>query len=565
MNRTERSAMKRGKRRWLVSAAVVLLVLTAVRIVGFWGGSGGFAQFIAGQRSRARIAIAADATVAPPDAAPQVRVRVTLGERVHRVEPEYVSLAIDLSQVTGGLWWDPAAQSNETGSGTVAAPQFDFSRPQLDALVAPLVPTYLRIGGSESDKIFYDIHEPALRPARVPEGYDGVLTAGQWNALNAFAERNGLGLVVTLNAGPGARNADGAWNPENSRELLSYAAASNHDVAVWELGNEVNNFWYVFGPRHAVSARRYAEDAALAAALIDQLDPDAWFGGQGAMIWPVLGEPVGALFGMSRGALARGGNRQRVVSWHYYPQQGRRGPIASRRATPDRLLDPANLDEAAVWARHFRSLRDRYAPQAQLWLGETGNAQFGGEPGLSDAYLGGLWWLDQLGLLARESHDVVVRQSLTGLNYGLLSEPELTPRPDYWNTLLWKHTMGREVFAADVSAAAGVGARYADRVRVYVHSAAGVRLPESRAILAINLNHDRSALVAIPELAGKRYLQYTVTTPDVFGDRLLLNGVPLELEFGAPPTRLQGAGVHANGAGLAIELPPLGYSFAVVP
>ena len=137
MNRTERSVHKRSRRRRLVVATVALLVLAAIRIVGFWGGSGGFVQFIAGQRSGTRIAIAADATVSPSDSTPQVRVRVTLGDRVHRVEPEYVSLAIDLSQVTGGLWWDPAAQGNETGSGTVAAPQFDFARPQLDALVAP--------------------------------------------------------------------------------------------------------------------------------------------------------------------------------------------------------------------------------------------------------------------------------------------------------------------------------------------------------------------------------------------------------------------------------------------
>ena len=74
-------------------------------------------------------------------------------------------------------------------------------------------------------------------------------------------------------------------------------------------------------------------------------------------------------------------------------------------------MDPVNLDEAGHWAGKVNGWRDRYAPGKAVWLGETGNAQYGGEPGLSDAYLGGLWWLDQLGLMARLGQEVVVRQS----------------------------------------------------------------------------------------------------------------------------------------------------------
>ena len=50
---------------------------------------------------------------------------------------------------------------------------------------------------------------------------------------------------------------------------------------------------------------------------------------------------------------------------------------------------------------------------------ETGHALYGGEPGLSDTYLSSIWWLDQLGLLAREGVSRVFRQSLVGSDYGL--------------------------------------------------------------------------------------------------------------------------------------------------
>ena len=95
----------------------------------------------------------------------------------------------------------------------------------------------------------------------------------------------------------------------------------------------------------------------------------------------------------------------------------------------------------------MKALRDQYAPGKPVWIGETGGAQFGGEPGISDAYLGGLWWLDELGLAARSGVEVVVRQTLSGSNYGLIDDKTLVPRPDYWNSWLWKRLMGQEVFA----------------------------------------------------------------------------------------------------------------------
>lgn len=63
-----------------------------------------------------------------------------------------------------------------------------------------------------------------------------------------------------------------------------------------------------------------------------------------------------------------------------------------------------------------------------LTAGETGSAYGGGAPGLSDRYVAGFLWLDKLGMAARLGVDVVVRQSLSGGNYGLL-DPEMEPLP----------------------------------------------------------------------------------------------------------------------------------------
>jgi heparanase 1 len=244
-----------------------------------------------------------------------------------------------------------------------------------------------------------------------------------------------------------------------------------------------------------------------------------------------------------------------LITWHYYPQQSRRGPVASRRAHPSRLLDPNNLDEAAHWASKIDRWRDEYAPGKPVWLGETGNAQFGGEPGLSDVYLGGLWWLDQLGLLARQGHQVVVRQSLTGMDYGLLDEDTLEPRPDYWNSLLWKRLMGPRVCAAQVT---GDGA---DRLRVYVHAPASSEAA-SVTVLAINLDPRRDVVLSFPQFGGRTHEHYAVTAPDVQGRTLLLNGVELRLVDDRALPEIQ-ADRH-EGAGLPmVTVHPLSYTFVV--
>ena len=102
-----------------------------------------------------------------------------------------------------------------------------------------------------------------------------------------------------------------------------------------------------------------------------------------------------------------------------------------------------------------------------IWLGETGSAQVGGQPEVSGRWAAALWWLDQLGALARCSHEVQVRQTLCGADYGLLDEGTLEPTPEYWASVLWKRLMGEHVY--DVSA----DPPPPPTLRLYCHAANG--------------------------------------------------------------------------------------------
>ena len=137
------------------------------------------------------------------------------------------------------------------------------------------------------------------------------------------------------------------------------------------------------------------------------------------------------------------------------------------------LRTPAVLDtvekhgrEVMSAARALRSVAPDDAGPC-VWLGETGSAQVGGQPGVCGCWAASLWWLDQLGLLARLGHSVQCRQTLTGSDYGLLDETTLDPRPDFWASVLWKRLMGVAVF--EVSAA--TSAEAPKTLRLYCHGA----------------------------------------------------------------------------------------------
>ncbi len=533
---------------------VALVVITGLVTVASWRSHGGVLALVRGQRAAQPRMLDARVSVSGGSDAPyRVTVTVDTSRVLAALPPEFLSFSIDASQVTGGKWWDPMARGTESGSGTVHAPVFDFTRPALGVLVDGLAPAYLRIGGSESDKVFYDL-EPASTERRAPPpGYESTLSRDEWDALNTFAARHQLGVVFTLNAGPSSRDRDGRWDGANAEALLRYTKERDYPVRVWELGNEVNNFWFVFGVRQQISTARYHDDLTIARALVTHHTPAARLSGQGSMFWPVLGEPLSLLFGFMPSYLERSGDLVDQVSWHYYPQQSRRGPVATRRASPARMLDPANLDEAGYWANKVRDWRDRHAPGRPLWLGETGNAQFGGEPGLSDSYLAGLWWLDELGLMARSGMQVVVRQTLAGMNYGLIDDATLAPRPDYWASLLWKRLMGDRVLATRVEGTSG------SHLRAYAHVG-----PEGAlTVLLINLDPTRDASVTLPVLGARDRAEYAVTAPELFGQTVLLNGAALGLTAGGalPAT----AGVSARGgAHTPVVIHPLSYSFVTV-
>lgn len=279
--------------------------------------------------------------------------------------------------------------------------------------------------------------------------------------------------------------------------------------------------------------------------------PEAKVAGPALFVWPRLGPPSDVLTGFFQEFSREGAALADVVTWHYYPQQSRRCPAATRRATKEALLEPKALDEAGVWASYVEAWTGAQGAQPEVWLGETGNAQCGGEPGVSDRFVGLLWWLDQLGMMAARGQRVVVRQTLTGADYGLLDAKTLAPTPDYFGSLLWKRWMGPRVLSATVGST--------DRfVRAYAHCLPNT--PGGASLLLLNLHPTRAAKIRVPALPASGAELYRLDAPALESRHVELNGAPARLDGAtvvASPLPWQGAD--------ALDLAPSSAAFVVLP
>ena len=515
-----------------------------------------------------------------------------------RLDPRFLSVAIDFACLIGAPWWE-GTRRTRVGFGHERATPVDLTDPRLLRHAQALVPAFLRLGGSEADRIWYSQeHGSSLgkptdqttstggrpRGRRSASAFRSVLTRTRWNEVSDFARRSGCELFVTLNAGAGPRDSHGRWDPTNAQELVTYAAHRGDPVSVWEFGNEVSGFPFIHGPGSRVSAGRYAADFTVFHDMIRRHAPDARTAGLASAYWPLVGE----MLPFTPWVVNRLERVPDVITWHYYPQQSSRGLLATRRADPFKVLRPWRLNGSAHWARrvlrHARRVGEdaRYSlgepghpagdagdpsgeaghpagdaayTTPQVWLGETGHALYGGEPGVSDRFVAGIWWLDQLGLMARSGVRVVVRQSLVGGDYGLLDTETVTPRPDYWNSLLWKRLMGQHVYAPFYNGS--------PHLRVYAHNTP--HLEGGVSFLLINVHRETEIQVALDAstlgFAPRTLELYTVIAPDPWAATLTINGCPPELpeDSVTPPGH---AVDHTPDTPIAV--PPLSYVFVVV-
>ena len=123
-----------------------------------------------------------------PPADTTAELRIDLSATVATVDERFLSVAVDTAQVVGGRFWSEEAGVEIIGQEVV--PEYDFSRPRLRALAKELAPAFLRIGGTDADRVIYDMSENPIDEA--PEGFEFVLTAAQLDGVFEIRRIAGL-------------------------------------------------------------------------------------------------------------------------------------------------------------------------------------------------------------------------------------------------------------------------------------------------------------------------------------------------------------------------------------
>jgi len=492
-----------------------------------------------------------------PTGRPEKLTILTEQVKTH-IDEKFLSFAIDTSQAVGGLWWSNRV-SEEGGTEKIKTLTFNFNNERLDIFARNLAPAYLRIGGTDADKLVYAIGD---MPKKNNLGTDNnnkdsllVLSEKAWDDINRFTQRNGLSLFFTVNSGPSARNRSGDWTVDNTQRLFEYTKNKGYRVPVWELGNEINGFWYTHGKKNHINGKQYAKDFLKFKHLVATYFPQAKTAGPASTFWPLVGEPLNFKYGVFEDFMIHGGGLVDIITWHYYPQQSKRCRYSIRRAEPNLLLNPSYLDEITKWIDKVEYEKEKYASSAEIILGETGNAQCGGEPGVSDAFVGGLWWMDELGLCALRGQKAVIRQAFSGASYGLIEEPGLRPRPDYWLSVMFKRLVGTGVLGINRS----MDNAY---VRAYAFCTRGQC--GSITLMLINVNETQPAEIRLAGLFNTDGAEiFEFTTPDLYRGETLLNGALVVMEGNSMP-ELRGRS-FAMDNGNKIGLPAGSCTFIVFP
>ncbi|MFD1382395.1 hypothetical protein ACFQ45_03405 [Rhodanobacter aciditrophus] len=423
---------------------------------------------------------------------------------IHRVDDRYLSFSIDISLIIGGQWWE-GSNDSKRGLGTNRVPPLNLQHPKLNQFVSHLQPAYLRVGGSEADTIHYFCSQDA------PNDKEPELSEAIWNRLLDFIKQHQLKFMFTFKYGAFDRSRHGNWNGADSAALHQHALKRGVEIDVCELGNELNAYWAFHGMRAQPKAKQLALDYQRFINQVRLMSPNSRIAGPGSAFWPLLGETIKPFSNITPTFLEQLAGQLDIVDWHYYPFQSQRSPIRTRTARLEKLLDPNSLRDFETYSNRLNQYRLAYQPQAELWTGESGSAQCGGQPKLSDRFASCFWWADQLGRGARLGQKVMIRQSLIGGDYGLIQRESLKPNPDFWVSWLWKRLMGPDVYS--------VSSQNPNLI-VYCH---GGHKRYRRTLLIINMTNQPQRVRF--QNVGKAKRRFEVTGAKLTSKKLLINGV----------------------------------------
>jgi heparanase len=472
--------------------------------------------------------------------------------RIGTVDLRFESYNIEMAEVTGGNFWkpydtqrSPGAQAPQlTQSALIPAgmnpnmyqyrPPINLTNPRLRELAAALGPAYVRVSGTWANTVYFaDSDSP---PEEAPAGFSGVLTRKEWKGVIDFVRAVNGELVTSFATSAGTRNAQGVWTPKEASAWLTYTKSVGGQIGAAEFMNEPD-YAAMGGAPKGYNSADYGHDIAVFGPWLKRNSPATAFLGPGSVgEGPFAMEMSGMLH--SEDLLRATGPIFDIFSYHLYAAASQRcasmgenfQTTAAAALSEEWLSRPEKID------RYYTSLRDGFEPRKPLWITETADAACGGNPWAS-TFLDTFRYLIEHAGLARRGVKVIMHNTLTSSDYGLLDQNTFEPRPNYWASVLWHRLTGTTVLDPQVSVAPNT----------YVYAPCLEGQPGGVTLLVINADRQRSFDINVATASER----YTLTAKQLQDTTVELNGKTLELTSNGDLPQLRGEPENAGLVSLA--------------
>lgn len=488
-------------------------------------------------------------------------------KELRKANPCMISYNVEMTEVTGGTFWKAYTDAQIDGTEQVPPPDFsqgmaamhqwydpiDTTNPRLIKLAKELGKAWVRVSGTWATKTYYDFEGKG----EAPEGYQNRLTKEQWTNLLDFVKAVDGKLLISVANCQGLHSADEPWNPSQAEQIFRLSTEHGVPIDAVEFTNEPNMMEMTGFPK-GYTPEHFRRDQDIFHKWVRENYPDC------LIVGPCTCDPEA----MNMGGESSGGagiadvmpscttgqlmdgctEKLDVFSYHYYNGISERmSALVPAMFTPaEGALSEGYLGMAGMCARAFAPYRDKYVPNGEMWVTESGDAGAGGHTWAS-TYLEVPRTLNEFGDFATVTKGIIFHNTLASSDYGYLKHGSFEPRPSYFAALLWNRLMGETVYANHEASCEGA--------HVYAHSRKDGK--KGVVYLVINNSWTETTTVKLPKSAEV----YALTGNGGMRSRtMLLNGNELKLGENDELPELKGAVVKSR----KLEVAPGGCTFIVL-
>lgn len=473
---------------------------------------------------------------------------------LHQMDPYFQSYNVEMTEVTGGTFWKAYTKEQIEGKEEFKSsmdfrsmmdvyPPIDLTNERLRVLTKALGPAYMRVSGSWASGTYYDFD--GSTEGNIPEGYTAVLTKEQWTGVLDFAKAVDAKILTSLANTEGAHREDGTWNEEQAKLLWDYSRDYGVPIAAAEFMNEPNTVTLGGAPKGYTPAD-FGRDQDLFFRFIRENYPETILVGPSACADSIgVGPTVPFKVYSTKELLQYCHEKPQAFSYHCYYGISERGAVMGGHWSAEDSLSEEYLSITDKACNYYGKIRDEYAPNAPMWVTETGDAGCGGNT-WGSTFLDTFRYVDQMGRFNKNTQGILFHNTLTASDYGLLDSKTHEPRPNYWGALLWANLVGTKVYDTHEPIREGV--------HLYAHSRKDGKA--GYVYILINNSKTEKTFVEIPAKVER----YTLSAAHLRSREVLLNGKPLTLEGECTLPELNAATEEAG----IIELAPATITFLVI-